>query len=604
MKKILLGLLLLAFVPAFSQNLGVNTDGSPADASALLDLKDTAKGVLIPRMTSIQRLAIPLPARGLIVYQTDGSDGFYFNKGTAASPNWQLLGTTGPTGATGATGATGLSGATGPTGLTGLTGATGSTGLNGATGATGSTGAAGVAGPTGPSGANGINGATGATGTTGATGDTGAAGPTGATGPTGSTGLTGATGSNGLNGATGATGSTGSAGVAGPTGPSGANGINGATGATGTTGATGDTGAAGPTGSTGATGATGSTGAAGAAGPTGPSGANGATGPTGAAGANGATGSTGDTGATGATGAAGATGATGSGFANGSAAAQIYLTGSSPFAPQSPQTITGDVTITSGATTSIANNATSGNHIASALGSASSGTTGSGNVVLSSSPTLVTPALGTPSALVGTNISGTAANLTVGAIQNNAAAGNSIVTALGSATTGTIPAARLGTGSGTATKFLDGTGAFSTPTTTGAPVVDLVATQTSGAVTGTALTAYDVIFNNVVTPATIGSYNGSTGVYTAGAAGTYLITAQVTASTTVVYSLQMITSAYTVYGGASVSNASFTAPTARNQISAVVVLANTNTVKIQVYSAGTPTSSVDGTSRITITKLN
>jgi hypothetical protein len=42
------------------------------------------------------------------------------------------------------------------------------------------------------------------------------------------------------------------------------------------------------------------------------------------------------------------------------------------------------------------------------------GTTGSGSVVLATSPTLVTPALGTPSALVGTNISGTAANLTAG----------------------------------------------------------------------------------------------------------------------------------------------------------------------------------------------
>jgi hypothetical protein len=45
--------------------------------------------------------------------------------------------------------------------------------------------------------------------------------------------------------------------------------------------------------------------------------------------------------------------------------------------------------------------------------------TGSGNNVLSTSPTLVTPALGTPSALVGTNITGTAAafniNGTVGA---------------------------------------------------------------------------------------------------------------------------------------------------------------------------------------------
>jgi hypothetical protein len=44
--------------------------------------------------------------------------------------------------------------------------------------------------------------------------------------------------------------------------------------------------------------------------------------------------------------------------------------------------------------------------------------TGSGNVVLSTSPTLVTPALGTPSALVGTNITGTAASLTAGAVTN------------------------------------------------------------------------------------------------------------------------------------------------------------------------------------------
>lgn len=40
--------------------------------------------------------------------------------------------------------------------------------------------------------------------------------------------------------------------------------------------------------------------------------------------------------------------------------------------------------------------------------------TGTGNVVLSNSPTLVTPALGTPSALVGTNITGTAAGLSIG----------------------------------------------------------------------------------------------------------------------------------------------------------------------------------------------
>ena len=40
--------------------------------------------------------------------------------------------------------------------------------------------------------------------------------------------------------------------------------------------------------------------------------------------------------------------------------------------------------------------------------------TGTGAVVLSTSPTLVTPALGTPSALVATNLTGTAASLTAG----------------------------------------------------------------------------------------------------------------------------------------------------------------------------------------------
>jgi hypothetical protein len=40
--------------------------------------------------------------------------------------------------------------------------------------------------------------------------------------------------------------------------------------------------------------------------------------------------------------------------------------------------------------------------------------TGTGSVVLSISPTLVTPALGTPSALVGTNITGTASSLSIG----------------------------------------------------------------------------------------------------------------------------------------------------------------------------------------------
>lgn len=53
-------------------------------------------------------------------------------------------------------------------------------------------------------------------------------------------------------------------------------------------------------------------------------------------------------------------------------------------------------------------------------GTGTTTSTGTGNVVLSNSPALVTPALGTPSALVGTNITGTASGFTAGTVTTNA----------------------------------------------------------------------------------------------------------------------------------------------------------------------------------------
>lgn len=48
-----------------------------------------AKGVLVPRMTAAQRSpGIASPATGLLVYQTDGAGGFYYNSGTPGAPNW------------------------------------------------------------------------------------------------------------------------------------------------------------------------------------------------------------------------------------------------------------------------------------------------------------------------------------------------------------------------------------------------------------------------------------------------------------------------------------------------------------------------------------
>lgn len=54
--------------------------GSPSSAAAILEIASTSQGVLFPRMTQSQRLAISSPTSGLIVYQTDSPDGLYIYK--------------------------------------------------------------------------------------------------------------------------------------------------------------------------------------------------------------------------------------------------------------------------------------------------------------------------------------------------------------------------------------------------------------------------------------------------------------------------------------------------------------------------------------------
>jgi hypothetical protein len=64
--------------------IAVNTDGTNPDAKAMLDVKSTDKGLLIPRMTSGQRTTISLTAtpKGLLVYDTDLNSVWQYN-GTA-----------------------------------------------------------------------------------------------------------------------------------------------------------------------------------------------------------------------------------------------------------------------------------------------------------------------------------------------------------------------------------------------------------------------------------------------------------------------------------------------------------------------------------------
>jgi hypothetical protein len=67
----------------FGQGMAVNSSGTAADGSAMLDVSSTTQGVLVPRMTASQRGLIGSPATGLLVYQTDGSSGFYFYNGSS-----------------------------------------------------------------------------------------------------------------------------------------------------------------------------------------------------------------------------------------------------------------------------------------------------------------------------------------------------------------------------------------------------------------------------------------------------------------------------------------------------------------------------------------
>lgn len=96
-----------------------------------------------------------------------------------------------------------------------------------------------------------------------------------------------------------------------------------------------------------------------------------------------------------------------------------------------------------GAVTSVGNATSLGSFTSANLAGALTDETGSGSAVFATSPTLVTPNLGTPSTLVGTNITGTAAGLTAGNVTTNANLTGAI-TSTGNATSlGSFTSAQL-----------------------------------------------------------------------------------------------------------------------------------------------------------------
>ncbi|QIK60552.1 hypothetical protein G7050_12215 [Dysgonomonas sp. HDW5A] len=87
-KYFLLAALILTGFCRMEAQVGINTT-SPHQ-SAALDIESTNKGMLIPRMTTAQKVAVINPAPGLLIYDTTLRC-ISQNAGTAVSPAWVCL---------------------------------------------------------------------------------------------------------------------------------------------------------------------------------------------------------------------------------------------------------------------------------------------------------------------------------------------------------------------------------------------------------------------------------------------------------------------------------------------------------------------------------
>lgn len=85
-KYILISFFVFSF---FSINAQVGIGTTSPDASSAIDITSTDKGMLTPRLTTVQRTAILNPAEGLFVYDTD-EDAFYYYDSTSTS--WIKIG--------------------------------------------------------------------------------------------------------------------------------------------------------------------------------------------------------------------------------------------------------------------------------------------------------------------------------------------------------------------------------------------------------------------------------------------------------------------------------------------------------------------------------
>src|ERR1700712_4379664 len=94
MKKISLVLHLLFLVSycSFSQGIGIGNNNP--DVSAALDITNTSKGLLIPRMSTAAINVIASPAKGLLVYDSSTNQ-LMANAGSTVAPHWLAVASNG-----------------------------------------------------------------------------------------------------------------------------------------------------------------------------------------------------------------------------------------------------------------------------------------------------------------------------------------------------------------------------------------------------------------------------------------------------------------------------------------------------------------------------
>ncbi|MBK6541458.1 MAG: hypothetical protein IPG10_09295 [Flavobacteriales bacterium] len=98
-------LLLIPSARLAAQNIGINANGASPNTSAMLDIDvsaipGTKRGLLIPRMTTVERNAIVTPATSLLVFNTTTNQFEYFDGAiwrallSSAAAGWTLTGNT------------------------------------------------------------------------------------------------------------------------------------------------------------------------------------------------------------------------------------------------------------------------------------------------------------------------------------------------------------------------------------------------------------------------------------------------------------------------------------------------------------------------------